>query len=73
MYLTSADGALLQNTGTQTVYLGGPSVTATGATAGYPLAASATLSLGSTGGAPHDLWGITASSSSNVAYIFPAS
>jgi hypothetical protein len=48
-------------------------VPASGATAGYPLPENTTLQLGNAGGAPHDLYGITASSTSNVAYFFPAS
>jgi hypothetical protein len=43
------------------------------ATAGYPLAAGATLTLGSTGGQPHDLYGVVASGSTTVAFMFPAS
>jgi len=69
----TTDGALITNTGSVTVYLGGPSVTSSGATAGYPLAENATLTLGSTGGNPHDLYGITASSTAGVAFIFPSS
>lgn len=53
-------------------YLDGPTVTATGATAEFPLAQSASLTLASTGGQPHDLYAIVASGTGSLAYIFPA-
>jgi hypothetical protein len=37
------------------------------------LAANATLNLGSTGGAPHDLYTITSTGTATVAFLFPAS
>jgi hypothetical protein len=39
----TTDGAMLQNVGSTTIYLGGSTVTATGATAAFPLAANASL------------------------------
>lgn len=64
IYLSNASGG-------QTVFLGGPSVTASSATAGPSMAAGATLILPTAAGA-HDLYAITASSTSNVSFIHPA-
>jgi hypothetical protein len=68
----NARGCLIKNAGTQTVYVGGPSVTATGATAGYPLSPLEELQLGLSN-APHDLYGIVPSGTGAVAYFFAAS
>lgn len=69
----TTDGAMLQNVGSTTIYLGGFTVTATGATAGFPRAENASLTLASTGGQPHDLYAVVASGTGSLAYIFPAS
>jgi hypothetical protein len=53
------------------VFLGGSSVTATGATAGLQLAAGDTLRVPTTGAESLVLYGIVASSTANVSYLFP--
>jgi hypothetical protein len=65
------DGVLVQNSGATDVYLGGPSVTASGATQGVKLAAGATVTVPTSGPYAHNLYAITASSTSTVAYLFP--
>ncbi len=66
------DGVLVFNGGSATVYLGGKSVTASGAAQGIPLAASATINVPSLGSVSHSLYAITASGTSTVNYLFPA-
>ena len=57
------DGILVSNSGSVTVYLGGSTVTAnTASTGGYPLAASASVLVPTTGASSEALYGITASS-----------
>lgn len=51
---------------------GGPSVTATGATAGVTAPATTLTHIPSVGGVVHDLYAIVASSTSTVSYLFPA-
>lgn len=51
---------------------GGPSVTATGATAGVTVPATTLTRIPSIGGVVHDLYAIVASSTSTVAFMFPA-
>lgn len=63
-------GIYVYNGGSNAVILGGNTVTASGATAGVSLAASAGLTI-PTAGPFHDLYGITASGSSNVSFIYP--
>ena len=65
-------GGLIKNVGPERVYIGGPSVTATGATAGYPMSSFELLELGLSN-APHDLYGIVPSGTGAVAYFFAAS
>lgn len=66
------DGILIQNLGSVTLYLGGPTVTAgTTSTGGYQVAASASVTVPTTGASSEPLYGITASSTANVAYLFP--
>jgi hypothetical protein len=66
------DGVLVSNLGSVTVYLGGSTVTAnTASTGGYPLAASASVLVPTTGASSEALYGITASSTANVAYLYP--
>lgn len=50
---------------------GGPSVTATGATAGVTVPATTYTRIPSIGGTAHDLYAIVASSTSTVAYLYP--
>lgn len=65
------DGVLVANTGSATVYLGGRSVTASGATQGFPLAAGASLLVPASGSATHSLFAVTASGTSTVNFLFP--
>jgi hypothetical protein len=66
------DGILISNLGAVTIYLGGSAVTAnTASTGGYPLAASASVLVPTTGASAEGLYAITASSTANVAYLYP--
>jgi hypothetical protein len=51
------DGALVQNNGSTPVFLGGSTVTASGATAGVQVAAGATVTVPTTGAEPLSLYG----------------
>jgi hypothetical protein len=65
-------GILVQNLGSVTLYLGGSTVTAgTTATGGLQVAANASVNVPTTGAASEALYGIVASSTANVAYLFP--
>jgi hypothetical protein len=66
------DGVLIQNLGATAVYLGGSTVTA-GATAtgGLQVPANATVTVPTTGAEPLALYGIVASGTANVAFLFP--
>jgi hypothetical protein len=65
-------GILVQNLGSVTLYLGGSTVTAgTTSTGGLQVAANASVNVPTTGAASEALYGITASSTANVAYLFP--
>jgi hypothetical protein len=64
-------GLLVQNNGSAAVFLGGPTVTTSGATAGVQLAAGASLTIPTTGAEPLSLYGIVATATQNVSYIFP--
>lgn len=66
------DGVLVANTGTVTVYLGGSTVTASGASQGIPLAAGASVLVPALGGTAHSLFAVTASGTSTVNYLYPA-
>ena len=67
------DGVLIQNLGAVTVYLGGSTVTAgTTATGGFQVAANAIVNVPTTGASSESLYGITASSAANVAFLYPA-
>lgn len=50
---------------------GGPSVTATGATAGIPVAATTLTRLPSVGGTVHDLYAVAATGTSTITYFYP--
>jgi hypothetical protein len=65
------DGVMVQNNGSTPVLLGGSTVTTTGATAGIQIAASATMTIPTTGAEPLALYGIVASGTANVSYLFP--
>lgn len=64
-------GIYLTNGGSAAVIFGGSTVTATGATAGPSLASGASILLPS-GGPSHGLYGITASGTASVAYVYAA-
>lgn len=65
------DGILIQNLGAVTLYLGGSTVTAnTASTGGYQLAASASVTVPTTGASSEALYRITASSTANVSYLY---
>jgi hypothetical protein len=63
-----SDGVLVQNNGSVAVVFGGADVTAT---TGISVAAAATLLIPSIGGFQHQLYGITASSTAAVTYLYP--
>lgn len=64
-------GIYLTNGGSAVLILGGSTVTATGLTEGPSLASGASIILPTAGGA-HDLYGITASGTAAVSFIYPA-
>lgn len=65
-------GVLVQNNGSVTVFLGGPNVTASGATQGFSLAENTSVLVPSTGSSANTLWAITASSTASVVVLFPS-
>jgi hypothetical protein len=66
------DGILIQNLGAVTLYLGTSTVTAgTTATGGYQVAAAASVLVPTTGASAEGLYGIVASSTANVAFLYP--
>jgi hypothetical protein len=65
------DGGLVQNNGSTPVFLGGSTVTASGATAGVQVAAGATVTVPTTGAERLSLYGILGSGTANVSYLFP--
>jgi hypothetical protein len=64
-------GVIVQNNGSAAVFVGGSTVTAAGATAGPQIAASGTLTIPTTGAEPLSLYGIVATGTANVSYLFP--
>jgi hypothetical protein len=63
---------LIQNLGATTVYVGGPNVTAgTTATGGLQVAANAIVNVPTTGAAADGVYGIVASGTNNVAFLYP--
>jgi hypothetical protein len=66
------EGIVVQNLGSVTVYLGRSTVTAgTTATGGLQLAANGVITVPTTGAATEALYGIVASGTANVAWLFP--
>lgn len=64
------DGVLIQNRGPVSVYLGGSEVTASnGADGGILLAPGEQITVSTTGGTNHSLYGITAGSTAYVAFL----
>lgn len=69
----SSGGVLVQNNGTVAVFLGGSTVTAdTTATGGISVAAGATVTVPTVGGAKADLYAVVATGTANVAWLTPA-
>jgi len=65
-------GILIQNLGAVAVFLGASTVTAnTASTGGYSLAAGTSVLVPTTGASSEALYGITASSTANVAWLYP--
>jgi hypothetical protein len=65
-------GVHIQNLGTATVYVGGSTVTAgTTSTGGLHVAQNAIVNVPTTGAASEAIYGIVASGTANVAYLFP--
>jgi hypothetical protein len=62
------DGVLLTNTGSNPVFVGNDTVSATN---GFKIAAGATQSIPSLGGITHDLWAVATGGTSTVSYIQP--
>lgn len=66
------DGVLIQNLGSGVLYIGGPNVTAgTTATGGLQVAANTIVNVPTTGAAAEAIYGIVASSTNNVAFLYP--
>jgi hypothetical protein len=67
-----ADGVLVQNNGSVTVYLGGGTVAASGANQGFSLATTTSVLVPSTGGVANQLYAVTGSSTASVVVLFPS-
>lgn len=65
-------GVIIQNTGAAAVFVGGPNVAVSGASTGISLAAGATLFIPSVGANPKTLWGVVATASQPVVFLFPS-
>lgn len=69
----SPGGVLVQNNGSVAVFLGGSAVTAdTAATGGISVAAGASVTVPTAGGAKADLYAVVASGTAAVAWLSPA-
>lgn len=64
-------GVLVYNNGSVTVYLGGATVTSSGATQGYPLPTLTSVLVPTQGGAQCELYAVAASSTAAVTYLYP--
>jgi hypothetical protein len=62
---------VIQNNGSATVFLGGSTVTATGATAGIQVAANATVTVPTAGAEPVEVYAIVSSGTATVSYAYP--
>jgi hypothetical protein len=65
---SESSGVLVQNNGSVAVVFGGADVTSS---TGISVAAAATLFVPSIAGTAHELYGITASSTAAVTFLFP--
>jgi hypothetical protein len=67
----AGEAVLIQNLGTTTVYIASTVTAGTTATGGLQVAANAIVSVPVTGAASQSLYGISASGTNNVAFLFP--
>jgi hypothetical protein len=67
--VTPGQVVILQNTGSAAIFLGGSSVTSSGANIGYSLAAGASITLPSVAEQPHQLYAIVASATQTLVYL----
>jgi hypothetical protein len=65
-------GIVIQNTGSAAVFLGGSNVAISGANTGISVAAGATLFIPSVGTNAEPLFGVVASASQPIAFLFPS-
>ncbi len=67
--VTPGQVVVLQNTGSAAIFLGGSTVTSSGASVGYSLAAGASLTLPSVSEQGHVLYGIVATGTQTLVYL----
>jgi len=65
-------GVLIQNNGSAAVFVGGQNVAISGANTGISLAAGATLFIPSVGTNPATLFGVVATATQPLAFLFPS-
>lgn len=65
-------GVLLQNNGSAPIFVGGPNVGTSGANMGIQIAAAATLFVPSVGTNQATLYGVVATATQPVAFLFPS-
>ncbi len=64
-------GIILQNCGAETVFIGGPDVTTVGgASVGFQLEANQVITIPTNGGVHQEIYGLAASGSQPVQYLF---
>ena len=67
--VTPGQTVVLQNTGSNAIFLGGSTVTSSGANIGYSLAAGASLTLPGVNFQGHNLYAIVASTASTLVWL----
>jgi hypothetical protein len=67
--VTPGQSVQLQNTGTVPIFLGGSTVTSSGANIGYSLANGTSLNLPSVNEEPHALYAITAGTAATLVWL----
>ena len=70
-FVATVTAVIVQNAGETAVFLGGPNVTATGATQGICLAANATMTIPTVALLAHDLYAVVASDTGSLVYLSP--
>lgn len=65
-------GVVIQNNGSAAVFLGGPNVATSGASTGISVAAGAPIFIPSVGTNPATLFGVVATATQPVAFLFPS-